>query len=491
MRTWGFLLTLAVSSSLLFARGTGAPAGSAGVDGEGSCLACHRGVKLNAGGGGVAVAFPGSLTYTPGVTQRLRITVVDSSGGAMGYQLTARRADNPAVPAGGFTVPAAVAGGFGPGGGGFPPGGGGGTPGVIVARSRVICWNGDLENEGNPKPATGCPSDAPIESVTHAQDMQPSTSGTVTWEIDFVPPDSAVGPIQIYAAGNAVRGPEERNSRVYTNLYTLEARDPEKPTINSISLDNGFGTGTVFSPGTWLQLSGFSLAATIRSSNTVDFTNNTAPTSMDSVRVKIGGKNAFLSFVSDDSVRALVPADVSAGSVPMTVSVGPTVSAESKIQIATVSPYLAVRAINGKNYAAANFASGGFVSPPIQPGQGGGPGGGGPPPGGGGPGGGGPGGNARQAAAGDALVIRGIGFGPATPNVPVGQIAPANANVANVSIKVGGKDATVTSVTMVSGAIGAYQIAFTMPDGVAAGEAPIAASVNGIASTQQILLPTR
>lgn len=455
------------------------------MEGEGTCLSCHRGVRLNAGGGGVAVAFPGSLTYTPGVTQRLRITVVDSSGGAMGYQVTARRADNPQLPAGGFTVPAAVSGGFGPGGGGPGGGGpGGGAAGAPIARSRAICWNGDPENDGVPKPTNGCSSDAPVESVIHAMDMQPSASGTVTWEFDFVPPGAPVGPIQIYAAGNAVRGPEERNSRVYTSVYTLQPRDPEKPTIESISLDQGFGSGSVFSPGTWIQISGFALAATIRTSNTVDLVNNMAPSSIDSVQVKIGGKNAFLSFVSDDSLRALVPGDLSAGSLPLTVSVGAMTSAESKLQVATVSPYLAVRAINGKDYAAATFAAGGFVSPPITPGPNGPPG-----PGPGGPG--GPGGGARQAAAGDALLIRGIGFGSASPNIPVGQIAPAGATVSNVAIKVGGKDANVTAVTVVAGSIGAYQIAFTMPDGVPAGDAPIVASVNGIASTQQLVLATR
>jgi hypothetical protein len=256
------------------------------VEGESTCLNCHRGTGLNAAGGNVTVAFPGSFTYTPGVRQRLRVTLSDSSGGDMGYQVTARRADDPRQAAGSFVVPAAVAGGgFGPGMGGPPPAGG-----VPVARSRVTCWNGDLEADDTPKPAAGCPSTSPIESVTHSNSVVPTSTATATWEFDFVPPDTPVGPIKIYVAGNSVRGPEERNSRPYTAVYQLDPVNPVMPRIESISVDEAFGIGTTFRPGTWLNIVGTSLAATIRSWNDADFTNNIAPTSMDSVVVRIGGQ---------------------------------------------------------------------------------------------------------------------------------------------------------------------------------------------------------
>lgn len=470
------LLPFLVFPLLCFAHDNGGPAGRTGVEGETTCLSCHRGIRLNAGGGNVVVTFPGSFTYTPGIPQRLRVTVTDTANAGLGFQVTARREDSPQVMAGGFSIPAAAA------------GNGRGQAGSTVARSHVTCWNGDVDVDDTPKPASGCPSSAPIESVTHSL---PIDAITGTWEFDFVPPSTNVGPIRIYAAGNAVQGPEENNSRVYTSSYLLNALDGVKPEISAITPDSNFGEGTRFSPGTWVQIAGFDLAATLRGSSDYDFTGSVAPTSMDGVQVLAGGKPAFLSSVQPRLLRALLP-DVPAGSTSLTVKVGNMVSAELKIDIATASPYVAVLNQNGKNYARAQFANGGFVTPVFQGGPGG-QGGPGVPPGGpgipGGPGGGGF--QLRQAAAGDALTIQAIGLGPTTPAVPIGTKALANADVPNVTVKLGEKSATVTAARLVEGSVGIYQISFTVPDGLGAGEVAMVVSVNGIASTQNVLLPTR
>ncbi len=451
------------------ARDNGGPAGRAGVDGETTCLSCHRGLRLNKGGGNVVVTFPGSFTYTPGVTQRLRVTVTDTANAGLGFQVTARMADAPQVNAGSFSIPAAAAGnGRGPGAQG----------GNTVARSHVTCWNGDLDVDDTPKPGDGCPASAPIESVTHTM---PIDGVTGTWEFDYTPPSTNAGQIRIYAAGNAVVGPEENNSRVYTASWVLDPVDQSKPEITAVSLDAQYGAGTKFSSGTWVNIQGTSLAATLRGWSDTDFTTtNIAPTRMDGVQVLVSGKPAFLSAVSAQSVRALLPADLPTGTASLSVKVGDMVSAEQKIDILAVSPYVPVLTTNGKSYARAQFATGGFVSPPIT---GGGPGAPGGP--------GGPGGfQARQAGAGDALIIQAIGLGPVA-NVALGQKAPANVNVPNVTVKLGDKQATVTAATMVQSAVGTYQISFTVPDGLPAGEVPMVISVNGVASTQDVLLPTR
>ena len=64
---------------LLYAYEYGTDAGYSGVPGEnGNCTAvgCHVGTA-NSGQGSVSVAFPGGLSYAPGVKQHLVVTIAD------------------------------------------------------------------------------------------------------------------------------------------------------------------------------------------------------------------------------------------------------------------------------------------------------------------------------------------------------------------------------------------------------------------------------
>src|ERR1035438_2714897 len=81
---------------LLWAYEYGPDLGHCGVPGEGeSCISggCHTGTANDINNKGkVSVAFPGGLTYLPGVKQHLTVTVADpaASQQAWGFQLTAR-----------------------------------------------------------------------------------------------------------------------------------------------------------------------------------------------------------------------------------------------------------------------------------------------------------------------------------------------------------------------------------------------------------------
>ena len=50
--------------------------------------------------GSVAVNFPNGMTYTPGVTQTLSVTITDSTKKAAGFELTARQASSTSTMAG-------------------------------------------------------------------------------------------------------------------------------------------------------------------------------------------------------------------------------------------------------------------------------------------------------------------------------------------------------------------------------------------------------
>src|SRR5215469_8425174 len=66
------------------------------------CAGCHSGTAT--AGGGVTVTFPSGMTYTPGVTQKLTVTITDPTDTVGGYLLTARQASSVSTQAGTFTT---------------------------------------------------------------------------------------------------------------------------------------------------------------------------------------------------------------------------------------------------------------------------------------------------------------------------------------------------------------------------------------------------
>src|ERR1041384_3218544 len=81
---------------LLWGYAAGPDPGKSGVPGESTCAeaGCHTGAGLNRGGGSVTIDA-GGTTYTPGVKQRIRVTVTDPAQRKWGFQLTARLSSNP------------------------------------------------------------------------------------------------------------------------------------------------------------------------------------------------------------------------------------------------------------------------------------------------------------------------------------------------------------------------------------------------------------
>src|SRR5207248_3270201 len=99
-------IILAAVPFLIYAYEYGPDAGAAGVPGEnGTCsqVGCHTGTGVNAGGGSVTVTFPNDLTYTPGATQHIVVTIEDPKAKKWGFELTARLASDPKQMAGTFS----------------------------------------------------------------------------------------------------------------------------------------------------------------------------------------------------------------------------------------------------------------------------------------------------------------------------------------------------------------------------------------------------
>lgn len=95
------------------------------------------------------------------------------------------------------------------------------------------------------------------------------------------------------------------------------------------------------------------------------------------------------------------------------------------------------------------------------------------------------------AASGDVIILWGTGFGPTSPAAPAGMETPSGTtyNTANtVSVTVGGKSATVYGAALASGFAGLYQIAIQVPAGLANGDYPVVATINGASSPATTLL---
>jgi hypothetical protein len=123
---------------------------------------CHSGTATP--GGSVVVNFPSGMTYSPGVTQHLSVTVTDPTQTRLGFELTARLAS--ALQAGTFANPGT--------------GANLGTNGVQVVQGLA---------------------------------------NSPTFTFDWVPPASAAGNVTFYLTGLA--GGCCSGDGVYTNMYTL------------------------------------------------------------------------------------------------------------------------------------------------------------------------------------------------------------------------------------------------------------------------------
>src|SRR5882672_8109097 len=90
-----FALIAMLPVVLLFGNSQNPPLSRTGAPGETTCAECHLGAP-NTKGGGVAAQFDTLATYTPGLKQKVTITVTpgQSVHGGTGFQATARLSNN-------------------------------------------------------------------------------------------------------------------------------------------------------------------------------------------------------------------------------------------------------------------------------------------------------------------------------------------------------------------------------------------------------------
>jgi uncharacterized protein (TIGR03437 family) len=230
-----------------------------------------------------------------------------------------------------------------------------------------------------------------------------------------------------------------------------------------------FGAFGSIAPGSWIEIYGTRLAAGARKWTAADFSGSQAPTSLGGTRVRIGGVDAFLSYVSPTQVNALVPFHVAAGSQQITVTTAGGTSAPYTIAVNPTQPGIyapPVFKIGGRQYAGALSADGReFVLPSGAV----------------------AGTASRRAQSGETIVLYGVGFGQVSPAGDAGQVVQqANTLATPVEFLIGGARAMVTYQGLVPGTVGLYQFNVVVPAAIAGDAVPITFSQGGAAGSQPL-----
>jgi uncharacterized protein (TIGR03437 family) len=432
-------VVMAAIPFLIYAYEYGPDAGAAGVPGEnGSCsqVGCHTGTPVNGGGGSVSVQFPGDLTYTPGVTQHLIVTIDDAKQRRWGFELTARLAGDSTTMAGAFAP--------------------------SDKRTQLMCASADLVNQVNV--ASSCPANLPLVYIEHTlagYSVVQSTPGK--YEFDWTPPATDVGPVTIYVAGNAANGDLTQNGdHIYTATYTLASQPACQPGAPAISaVQNAAGYQNNMQQQSWVTIRGCNLTASAgRSWTDSDFAGGLMPVQLDDVSVTVDGNPAVIYSISPAQLTVLAPADSNTGAVNVVVNNGNGVSAAFPATLQQFSPALFAA---GK-YPASTVGAGiapvaGAAIGPSKPG--------------------------------DTVTLWGTGFGPTNPQAPAGVPVPASPVMpiaGKVTVSVGGMAAKYVSGVLAAGMAGVYEIVVKLPANLPNGDQPLKITIGGVPTPDGVFL---
>ena len=230
-----------------------------------------------------------------------------------------------------------------------------------------------------------------------------------------------------------------------------------------------FGGFPSVAPGTWMEIYGFDLAGTSRQWAYSDFVGGTAPTSLDGVRVVIGGQDAFVAYISPGQVNAQAPSNIGLGQQQVTVMDGARTAAVYSVNVNATQPGLFAPLplkIGERQYVAA-FISGGYTYAAPSSAI--------------------PDATSRPARPGETIVLYGIGFGPVTPRADAGQVVEQN-NTLDLPIQFFfGQTPAVHAYAGLVG-IGLYQFNVLVPNGVSGDAVPLSFALGGTRGEQTLVV---
>jgi uncharacterized protein (TIGR03437 family) len=263
----------------------------------------------------------------------------------------------------------------------------------------------------------------------------------------------------------------------YHGFLAMPVAGDSRPSIRSVRgvmTASGFGGSDAIAPGSWVEIYGQNLAAGARQWQASDFSRNTAPTSLDGVSVRVGGRPAFVSFISPGQINVQVPFSINPGQAQVIVTTPGGISTPYSINVRSIEPGLLEVRPSGSpvKYAVALLADNATLVLPPSPKV--------PAP-------------ARRARAGDTITLYGTGFGPVTPETPAGELtADLNNLQASFSIFFNGVPGSVFYAGLAPGTVGIYQFNVVVPAGIlkpdqsADDQVALTFELSGVSGTQRL-----
>ncbi len=281
------------------------------------------------------------------------------------------------------------------------------------------------------------------------------------WQQIFVSPYSfaASGGIPIATA----------NQFTFALHFTL--RPAANPIITSAISAGAFGAYSTIASGSWIEIYGSNFAVGNQEWAGGDFEGGFAPTKMGGVSVSIGGRAAFVQYVSPLQINAQVPSGVGSGAQPIIVTTPTGASLPFTISVESLKPGLLAPAsfrIAGQQNVAALFSDNvTFVLPPGSI----------------------SGVPARRARPGETITIYGVGFGAVTPNIVPGQIAQqANTLATPLVVRFGSTQANVSYSGLAPNTVGLYQFNVVVPSVAASDTVPLSFTLGSLALAQNLVI---
>jgi uncharacterized protein (TIGR03437 family) len=242
------------------------------------------------------------------------------------------------------------------------------------------------------------------------------------------------------------------------------------PSITNI-VGAGFSTPAVtsLSPNGLFTIFGSELASATVGLTQSDIVNNQLPTNLGGTCVESGTTKWGLFYVSPGQINALAGQLPASGTAPVTVVTGcgtanEVATAVTNVPVAAEAPEFLyfLENSNGQNPIATIEPNGAYVGTPglIA------------------------GANFAPAKAGDVLTAFGVGWGPTTSTAPAGTIDSGLATLTSpYTLTLGGAPVDVVYRGLSPTYAGLYQVDFTVPSGLSAGNQALVLTVNGVSTS--------
>ncbi len=237
------------------------------------------------------------------------------------------------------------------------------------------------------------------------------------------------------------------------------------PAISNNGVVNGASFQVGITPNAWGTIQGSNLAP-----KTDDWsksiTNGRFPTALDTVSVSLGGKAAYMYFITPTQLNFLVPPDLPLGPVQVTVTVDGQTSTVANVNSTQYAP--AFFLWPGSQAVATRQDYSLAVKPDTFTGT-----------------------TTVAAKPGEVLILWGTGFGPTDPTAPSGSAVPADKTYATTNtptVAINNVQATVYGAALAPGFGGLYQVAIQVPPSLADGDWPIQVTIAGAQSPTGVVL---